>query len=392
MCQDLFWKEGHVILKDGVQKEGFVLDKEWSINPVTIEFKESSDGPVQKYTADELSEFYTSRGVRYKAIDVSFDGDSQNLNSLPFAKDPMKVVKGRVLLQLIVDGAPSLLLLRSQDRKQYFLEENGNASELIYRHYGPRNAPETNKMFKQQIMLISNGCPEVQSRLKALPYTEVALVNIIKQINNCRKHTYQELKSGVALKDRRKPNIGIAVEGYLSHVEFQCLRSPYSVPNFGFGVFTELYSKRRPNTLSVYAELAYRSVNQKTDMVYYNINGFVISKPKSVQIRFDRIKLTSMIRIARPGKGDNGRLFGNIGLTANARMGTFFEEDVPDRNLPQFKNQLEFGFAGGVGYGWFMTDRVRLNTELRGYIENFAAGSSGFMLSNAIGLNIQLAF
>jgi hypothetical protein len=392
ICQDILWKEGRLVLRDGLEKQGLILDKEWSSNPVSIEFKAAKDGPVEEYRSDQISEFSTSRGVRYKAMDVSYDGDSQNLNSLPYAKEPTTVIKGRVLLRVLVEGKPSLLLLHSSNRNQFFLEQEGKASELIFRHYGPRSSPETDKRFIQQLTLITNGCPDVQVRLKSLRYTETALVNIIKQINVCRNNEYKILKTLAVQADRVKPNFGIAMEGYLSYVEFRALRSPYSDPNVGFAVFTEVYSKRKPNTLSFYGELSYRSVQQNTDKVYYYYGNFFSTFSRAVQIKFDRIKLTTMVRLSRPTRAMNGRIFCNIGLTANARRNTVFEENVPDRSFPEFKNQLEFGIAGGIGYGWLLTSRVRLNTEIRGYAENWAQGTSGFIHSNSAGVNVQLAF
>jgi hypothetical protein len=374
------WRRGAVVKTDGQRIDGFINDLEWTKNPEFIEFRESQDGAIARFTTDDLSEFSTDRPALYRTSKFEYDGDSQELNNLPISKEPENWIRKTGFLSVLVDGDVDLLFFRDESKRpHYFMEQNGEVTELLFRVYNSQNARNSanyyNK-YQQQLILITNDCQQVQKRLTMLKYSEVALEKTFISINNCRGAIVKPLWSGESLK--RGPDFGLSAHLFTSYTEFTFFTSKMGTPNYGVGLFFESYSPKRPNRISFFHQLIYKRVSQD-GTYFYNMRTYTM--------QFQRIKALNSIRFSSPSGG--GRNYLGIGPLYGMRFGTKFDMEANPVSKDLYESDFEVGVAVYFGKAFPISASKKLNVELRYELEDTFSGGTSFIGSHNIGLNVQ---
>jgi hypothetical protein len=244
------WRKGYIITTDGTRVEGLLLDEEWFRNPASIEFKTASDAQPSSYLPKDIVEFGSDRPAKYVSAEVSYDIDKQSLDNLPPSREPTLRTE-KLFLEVLVDGPVKLYMFTADSEREHFFVNSGSGiAELLNRKYlGPGRTLLLNEKYKQQIILMTNDCPAVQSVAKNLRYDEDRLRKAFISINKCKG--YAEEVGETASQPMRKPSYGISLQAYKSSQSFVNIQSDMSKINPGVGVFIELYNKKRPNRLSI---------------------------------------------------------------------------------------------------------------------------------------------
>jgi hypothetical protein len=374
------WRKAVVITNDGKQLDGLIYDLEWNVNPKEIEFKVPGQD-VQKFTADDIAEFSTDRPSKYRALEVSYDGDDQTIGKLSRSKEPVNVIREKLFVRVIVDGDISLLAIRDKTKRtHFFMATTGQApTELLLRMYNPTDEKVSGlyyEKYKQQLTVTTNDCPEVQRSLKSINYAEATLERVFKKINACKNSAVQPLWKGEAVK--KAPNFGLTGQLFLSRTEFTGLVFKAGELNYGAGIFGEFYSRKRPNRLSLYTELLYKTFNQE------GVNLF--TNQQTVNLSFKRLKLITAARFSYPVKSGE-RFYWTMGLENGYRISP--EQEGPAVAGQEVKSEFEVGVIVAFGKT-FRIGAAKFNAEARYELEQKGfASSTNFVGSHNIGLNLQ---
>lgn len=275
------WRKGTITINDGTELTGEINDKEWSVNPKEIEFREQG-GTIQKYTVHQIKNFSTDRPARYEAFAIEYDGEDQNVNRLTTNRSPVTLSRDTLFLRVLVYAPVGLFeFVDANGRIHYFTNQEQGVEELLNRKYKDATNSSlvgVNEKFKQQLLLKAGNCPELHSTIKQLKYSEGALQSLVTKINKCNGHEVQSSWTGEIVT--KKPNLGIVAQVFLTNPEYTFMVSDFNEINFGGGIFYEIYSKKKPNRTSLYNELLYKQVNQEGVSVF--------GSPAT--IKFSRIK------------------------------------------------------------------------------------------------------
>lgn len=371
------WIEGTVVKQDGTELKGEINDKEWSVNPEDIEFREAG-GPVQKFTVHQIKGFSTARPSRYEAFAIEYDGEDQNMNRLSTNRNPVSLTRDTLFLRVIVKAPIGLYeFVDVNGRIHFFTNQEQGVEELLNRKYKDATNSSlvgVNEKFKQQLILKAGSCPDLHASIKSLKYNEAALQNMITKLNKCNGGEIQPVWAGVIVK--KKPNLGIVAQVFLTNPEYTFMVSDFNEINFGGGIFYEIYSKKKPNRISLYNELLYKQVNQEGVSVF--------GSPAT--IKFSRIKMINSYRFSYPDKRD-GRLYWGIGIGTGVRFNTTVNDRESIAGYPDFSNsEFELGVMVNGGKTFAISKSFKINAELRYEIEQSPFGSSEFVGAHNLGV------
>ena len=378
------WRKGSVTKNDGTTLTGEINDKEWTVNPSAIEFR-GEDQKVTTLTVSDIKSFTTDRPSRYESFEVIYDGDDQNINEqLTSDRNPLTLAKDHIFLEVLVNAPVGLLRFHDAGGREHFMLRKGNSVEellnRIYRLPENKTMMGKNEKYKQQLMNEALTCKELQSSFKSIKYNEASLKGIINKVNACLGNSIEPLYTGVVAK--KKSDFGVVVQPFFSYTEFTSMFSNMSKVNFGGGLFYEIYNKRKPGRISLYNELIYKNINQ-------DATNFL---NQTVNLKLSRVKLINSYRFSY-SKGDKGRTFWGIGISTGVRFNTLVndKETIPgygDYNASTF----ELGVIGSLGKTFVVSDKFRINTELRYELEQVPFTSSIFVGAHNIGLNLGFNF
>jgi hypothetical protein len=387
------WRNGIITLKDGTNVPGQINDLEWNYGHKEIEFRKS-DHSIEKYSVNDLLSFSTDRPALYESHSISYDGDLQDLRhlSLPMGRETENPISDKLFLMVKVNAPIGLLYMKDKNgRPHYFLKQDTVVQELLNRNYQHPTVNETiltNKRYKQQLHAITNDCPEIQSRLKTLLYDDKWLIGVITKINQCKNHVVIPISKDEKPTERRPSSFGMSFQLFkvgFNYPDFYHSRGNTSI-NFGGGIFWELYSKKRPNRISLYSELAYKVIQPQEG----RLESDVVALSRIANFECTKIKLTNALRASYPQRG-GGRFYWGLGANYGFRNGTMIQGRSNILSiygeLEEFSSGFEIGAVGMIGETFLLFKTVKINTELRYEFEFESAHLFSF---NNYGIYVQI--
>jgi len=376
------WRNSVVTLQDGTVLSGEINDFGWEYPPKEIEFRKEGQ-PVQKFSVDEVVHFATDRPIRYESHIVSYDADGEDLGSLSKSKEPINLIREKLFLEVKVNGTIGLLYMKSKNgRAHYFIKQDTTVTELLNRTYfSAKNNREilTNQKYKQQLLLITNDCPDIQSGLSRLLYSESRLADATRKINACKNYEVDPLWDGAPSNQKKKSTYGVVLQAMLSSCNFQnYYHGPTDGINFGGGLFWELYNKKRPNKLSLYNELTYKKISSEKGTSYF---GF------SEDFKCTKIKLINAIKFSSPNRS-GGRFYGGIGINNGFRTDTMISGRTKMTSTGKdFSSGYEVGFTAMIGQSFILLQKLKISPEIR---YDYEYDLSGTFIFSSYSLNLQV--
>lgn len=354
------WRNGTIITKEGNTLNGQINDREWGDAPKEIEFRRG-DLAIERYTVNDIIGFSTDRPVLYESHTIVYDGDDQFLSGLPNSKEPKNLVKEKVFAEVIVNADIALLHVQSRGRLHYFIKQDTSITELLNRDYRNDEAGTsvlTYEKYKQQLFVITNDCPDIQKKLKLLSYSENRLREIFTRINQCKGLQQYPLWKG-ALREKKHSSLGISLQGFITNsLYLDYYESKLSAPNFGAGLFWEVYHAKKSNRLSLYSELVYKKINQPGTL-YPDDPAFT---DNTAELECTKFRLINAVRFSYPR--ESGRLYWGAGLNNGFRINTLID-DRSENISGSFSSGFELGFTAMAGKTFALGEYMKVNTEVR---------------------------
>jgi len=376
------WRQGEITLRNGTTLSGEVNDLEWNFNPKKIQFREPGKEPVE-YDADQLSSFRTDRPALYQGVVVKYDAEAQSsLAKMSSSRMPTVFETDTVFLEIIVDSDLKLGRMRASNGRIYFFLGKGEKyEELVNRDYrSALNEIIHNTMFRQQLANASSDCPAIVKRLEDLPYRESALKNIVAEINECRGFKSRKIWNKEVAK--APVMIGLLFSPHVVKANFRLVQTEYSGDvNYGFGIFLEKFSKKRPTRLSTYYELNVRRFNQTDD---FYLGAYKYS------IQSIRVKGFAAMRFSAPTKWTKGRNFIDAGISLGAQLNSKGRFNGSSNELLS-ENPTLLGFTASLGRSFDLPKKLQLSAGVRFEQDIVGARGPGFVNSGTFGLMFSLS-
>jgi hypothetical protein len=383
------WTKGEIILKDGTVLSGEIQDRQWVVNPTEIEFR-ISGGEIKTYKPEDLREFSTARAVKFRSMFVVYDGDAQVAANYPPAREPQVVIKEQSFVEVLVDAPLALYhLLDKRGRKHFFIADSTGVKELVDRWFGTGQGTKHYEFYKQQLTLITNDCPKLQTTISKTSYTEQQLILFFRKLNECKGFTVTE-DVKLENQERRPPSFGLSTQAFLSQIRYNYAFVVGSSPmgpinpggtyyalqesamgplNFGFGAFAEFYDRKRPDRLSLFNELGFQTVSQ--DYVSYQAISLLIAA-----------------RISIPEKSGE-RHYAMFGVNNLYKINTTITDLPHGLEDDKLMDEYSLGAALGIGKSFSLGSFLRTNVELRYTYDVLHSASTGFKGAHNIGLGLQ---
>ena len=383
-----FIRNGYIIKNTGDTVRGFVHDKEWSVSPSVIEFQEDKNGPIKEIRTSEIKAFYSNRPAFYESHTIKYDGDKWTTGkSYPQTREPSVWIEATLFLETLVKSSGmSLYTLDDQNgRKHFFYSiKNSVPLELVSRQYlGMIDGTQkvvTSEQWKQQLINATAACPSLKAKILDAEYGKSQMKRLIESYNVCTNERNLPLVNKSIKPQRRKPLFGITPQIYLNSTEVFSAVTSFNEINFAGGVTFEVFIKKRPNRLSIYNELKYKSIVQEGQ----NLQG-----PTKVDFKLKSVRLINMIRFSYPKKTNT--VFWNVGLTNGLRIEGEAKNQINGYDLLKgYKSGFELGAVLGGGTTLMISSNLRSSIELRYEVEQEALKGTTYFGAHNVGLILGL--
>jgi hypothetical protein len=188
------FKPGYVITINGQTIKGFVNEKEWDTNPVSINFKTSLNSTeIKNYTAGDITYFEVTSSVAYQRYSGFISTDETNIAKLPTGRDSSK--KQDVVFLKLQQKGPNVSLYSYNDaiKMRYFIADNkaDKTIELIFRQYfipDMGTATHSENEYVPQLYNLATkynpGSAELKQLIENARYNLSDLKKISQNINN----------------------------------------------------------------------------------------------------------------------------------------------------------------------------------------------------------------
>ncbi len=192
------YKPGYVINLKGDTLRGYINYRDWSQNPISIDFKPELNSNVQKFTVNDINSFEVTGYETYEKHSIKASMAGVELRNAPVGIDTTYTVE-TVFLEVLQQGKNCSLYDFSDDIKtRYYIKSAGmtEPEELIYKvHFEDgekRNLITSNTFRGQLIVLVNNlNLNDLQARIQRTNYTASDLSGIVLKINGDTKKSFQ---------------------------------------------------------------------------------------------------------------------------------------------------------------------------------------------------------
>ncbi len=187
------FEQGSYADNNGNIIEGFINNRDWSINPSVIEFKTELNSNIQKISISNLQGFSIGKSIIYEKHKVKIDRSSNSLEKLSQNREP-NLSEENLLLLVLAKNSATLYKYRDTNNTYFFYKENDIIHSLIYKKFLTLdNKIGENNFYQQQLntgFKCSNGKLLSSSQVK---YTESSLIKFFKSFGECtnnQKNTF----------------------------------------------------------------------------------------------------------------------------------------------------------------------------------------------------------
>ncbi len=189
---------GYIVKYPSDTIQGFINDKNWTLNPHRIEFKTTREAEgTTIFTANQISGFYTSYSDEfYSSAVVYVDKTPFELGTILTPKEIGKrnnefIKKDTIFLKVLVTGKATLLGLEDGRSQTHFYIRKADADttiELMYKRFRIDNAVGTDQIgttkdYQLQLQDNLSDYPALMTRVKTTDYNEQALKKLVISYN-----------------------------------------------------------------------------------------------------------------------------------------------------------------------------------------------------------------
>ena len=352
------FEPGSYLTSDGVEREGFILNKDWSSNPTEIRFRENPGATEELVVLEELRGFEIRGTSKYRRELLPVAPHATRNAQLARRQNP-EYPEQDILLRILVEGAATLYEhKKGAGTNFYYSVGDGPVRRLLYNDYlDSTNARRTNMSYRRQLAR-DVSCEGASSDLPR--YRRDELVAYFRDYGECTGEEvvdYVALRGGVEFRARIRPGAVIS--------QFSIERVNQFEVDFGtsvglrLGVDVEMVLPLRGGQYALFLEPTYISRS--------GTGEFGTRDTRVVDFEYRAIELPLGVRYYR--RAGRGRVFADVAAATTVNFPTVF--DFPNLVLLEAPaTSFSAGLAVGYEYQerWSASARVQTGRNvLNGY-------------------------
>jgi len=327
---------GYIINLQGDTVQGLINSR--NLAKKSILFKTSSESKKVEFSPMQVKGFSVYDQVYLSAI-VDTEVSPTNTNELLFYA-PLNIRVDTTFLKTIIRGSKSLYFYNNAvGNNQFYIQENNKFELLIYKMYKRNLGGQTDvievKKFINQLQMYLDNCPDVQSKLQDLEYTERALRKLFLLYFECTGSTITFQRK----VEKTKLEFGLLAGISSTTIKFVGNDYPYLTSptyersnNFTVGIFFDFIIPKNQGRWSSYNEFTFAGYNFSGT---YRVNSV---STINTTIAYSYFKINNLIRYRIPLKGTS--IFFNAGISNGLALS---ETNEKKSNGSSFGSAYSFG-------------------------------------------------
>lgn len=356
-AQDLF-QPGIVYGTKGDTLKGMINYYGWTNPKPKISFIEEGKDTAVVLTPNRISGFETG-GNKYRSAAVKTEMTLNNIELL-VSNPNLRLANDTVFLRLIVQGEKSLWFFRNKvHNDQFYIDENGSQTLLIYKKYLKESAYNTNtvgenKGYLNQLKHYFSDCESLDNQLQNTKYSESSLVELYNQYYKCTgaEKVYTSKREKIVYEKGALAGLSLTElkENYLQN--FGLAFKPSIMPSAG--LYLNIIFPETRGRISAYNELFFTTLNYKSEVAsapsyVYNLGLSYLKL--NIQFRYTFKKSDSKLNLFMNAGISNGMI---IRETNHLEAGDQRQSWGPYSNTRKFEQGLLAG--AGVISGRFSAE------------------------------------
>lgn len=196
------FEEGYIITENGDRIECFIKNMGWRRNPVSIDFYQGSKESIETLSINQIQEFCIGSTLKYVKANVKIDLSSSDKFKLSNHPNP-EWEERQVLLQVMVEGRPSLFSFREKGEVRFFFSsENDSIEQLIYKEFKDKNGDiRFNRQYQQQLSQNVRCENQGETGIDKLRYSKSDLVKFFLDYHDCMEIKAINYSTSYVIKD-----------------------------------------------------------------------------------------------------------------------------------------------------------------------------------------------
>lgn len=332
----ILFEKGYFINNKGEKTNCLIKNIDWNESPTKFSYKKTEKGSKKSADISTVKEFGIYNTSKYLRFEIDIDNSSSESNKLSDVKDP-DFNKTPYFLKALVEGKPSLYLLKVNNKYLYFIKTEEGAIERLIQEsffYTKENIVIEDNTYRDQLELALKNDAIKSYNLKNLGYNKKELVKIFVTHNKGENVEYKDFDTN---KKKKLFHLSILSGGSYSTLSLSLFNARTS-ENANFdsktGVFigleSELVLPFNNNTWSVLIEPSYHSYKSIADANY--------------SIEYKRIELAMGFRYSL-FFNEKSKIYINSHYITNIDFSSRLNS--PDHDI---KPQVPGNFTIGTGY------------------------------------------
>jgi hypothetical protein len=202
--------EGYIITLKKDTLKGTIDNREWNLNPSSIQFI-GADGKKSTFKPDDISGFFVPPKDLYISSHVSIDLSSLEPKDLVEHKAPKAVKDTALFLLTVVKGKASLYYMKDHNNREHYYVSKDDASLielLIKKSYMDNydgntmnhNYLATVELFKGQLILLFEDCPSLKRNINNSEYLYSNIRSLVIKYNECQHSSIDFVKRQEPIK------------------------------------------------------------------------------------------------------------------------------------------------------------------------------------------------
>lgn len=377
------FEKGYFINNDDQRVECLIKNKDWKNNPEDFEYKQTSEGGIEKGGLGTTKEFGIAGISKYVRADTKIDMSHYDVNNLSKRRDP-EWLKEKLFLKVMVEGKATLYYYENSGLIRFFysVAPDSVISQLIYKEYFNQKNKDyveefeisVNNDFHQQLWVNVRCANTSTADIEKITYRKSELVNYFINYNKCSGITNATYE-----KKNNKDSFHLKVSPGLNY-------SSMSVINTSAERFSTDFNNQLNFRIGLEAELILPFNKNKWGFLFEpTFQYFYSEKPKPTYVATMDLKSIEFPLGIRYYffLNPNLKLFTNIiyvpGFSINFNS-ALEKRSTTQSILPAYLEILRpsqsFAFGGGIGYKKYSAE-IRYYTN-RNLLNNYASWYSDY--------------
>lgn len=354
------FEKGYFINNSNEKVDCFIKNMDWNFNPLSFDYKLSSNSPVIKSNISDVREFKIDNASKYVRAKVQIDKSSESIGKLSRKRNPV-FVEEELFLKVLVEDKAILYSYNQSGLKRFFYKiKNSSIQQLVFKSYVlyskdlfKNENVGKNNFYKQQLWKDLKCSSISKEKIEKLDYKKKDIYNLFVLYNKCQNPNFV-----IQNKEQKKAKLNLTIRPRLNlsslEVKFNTLSNSSfksvdleSELGIGLGLELEYILPFNKNKWALLFEPNYQTYKTKNSKNTSAVSGGVLVS----EVDYNSIELALGVRYYL-FLNNNSKFFVNASYVLDSPSGNskleFLRADNSVLDVLPIKSNKNFAF--GLGF------------------------------------------